>query len=289
MTAGHRYEYTTAADPSLNYCLWAYAPAAPSEDKFRSINLLLHSFEVAGLGDRAYALVDALRDAIGPFRTVFGVKWIGVRLAWEFYFYDYARTAREVSISRVLAALAPFAKSPVVPNEKLPYFMFSIDIDGELLEGRRAVDVVHMYVGNPGSTVSSGIAYALEAKGATLENFYFFFDAKTQRDEAAAKIASSAYFDASLLPMDEALVPRLRDCQTICVANKRTHDCVYFSGVDVDQLAFFLAQHDYPMAIREFVARHRGELDHLRFDVGADYRTEDDRLTWLKSGFYGVF
>jgi hypothetical protein len=289
MSAAHRFEYATAADPSRNYCLWDYAPAAPAEDKFRAINLLLQSFEVAGLGERAYALVDALRDAIGPFRTVFGVKWDGSRLGWEFYFYDYARTAREVSIGRVLAALAPFATSPVVPNERLPYFMFSIDIDGALAEGQRALDVVHMYVGNPGSTVSSGIAYALEAGGTTLENFYFFFDAKTQRDEAAAKIASSAYFDASLLSMDEALVPQLRECQTICVANKRTHDCVYFSGVDVGQLAFFLARHDYPAPIREFVDRHRGELDHLLFDVGADHRMEGGRLRYLKSGFYGVF
>jgi len=289
MIGRNLFEYTTAHDPALNYCLWDYQPPASGEDKFRPLNLLLHSFEVAGTSERMSALVETLRQAIGPFKTVYGVKWIDGRLAWEFYFYDYARTGREVSITRVLAALAPFGRSRVQANEQLPYFMFSLDIDDNLACGRREIDVVHMYVGNPGSAVSSGIAYALEPHGTTLENFYFFFDAATQRADAAAKIASSAYFDASQLAMEEALIPELLDCQTICVANKRTHDCVYFSGVDVDQLAYFLDRLAYPDAIRGFVREHRADLDHLLFDVGIDYRMESGRLALLRSGYYGVF
>src|SRR5262245_5689273 len=104
---GH-FEYATTDDPALNYCLWDYSPAAPVEDKFRSINLLFHSFDHAGIDSRAIDIVEAIRDGIGPFRTVFGVKLLSDRLAWEFYFYDYARRQREVSISRVLNAIRPF-------------------------------------------------------------------------------------------------------------------------------------------------------------------------------------
>jgi hypothetical protein len=285
----NRYEWATAQDPSRNYCLWDYTPPAPAEDKYRSINLLLQSFQVGGCGEAAWRLIEALREAIGPFRTVYGIKSVGGALAWEFYFYDYRRAGREVSMTRVLAALAPFARCPVVPNEQLPYFMFSLDVDDELANGRREVDVVHMYVGNPGSSVSSGIAYALEAQRTTLENFYFFFDARSQRPEAAAKIASSAYFDASRLPVEAALMPELSECETICIANKRTHDCVYFSGVTVGQLAWFLERFEYPPATRQFVADNRGRLDHLLFDVGVDYRMEGGRLRHLKTGYYGVF
>ena len=71
-----RLEYATTADPARNYCLWDYTPAAPVEDKFRAINLLLQSFDHAGMPEPAYALLDALREAIGPFRTVFGVKLV---------------------------------------------------------------------------------------------------------------------------------------------------------------------------------------------------------------------
>src|SRR5439155_14841118 len=214
MRLPERLEYSTGQDPALNYCLWEYSRATPSVDKFRSVNLLYQSFDHAGVDARAYAIVEAIRDAIGPFRTVFGVKQLPDRLAWEYYFYDYRRREREVSISRVLEALRPLAPCAIRANERLPYFMFSLDIDAELAAGRRALDVVHMYVGNPGSSVSSGIAYALRPGGTTLENFYFFFDAASQLDQAAGKICSSAYFDETRMALDEVLVPELRRCQT---------------------------------------------------------------------------
>lgn len=289
MTLAERLEYSTGQDPALNYCLWEYSRGRPSADKFRSVNLLFQSFDLAGVDTRAFDIVEAIRGAIGAFRTVFGVKLLQGRLAWEFYFYDYKRREREVSISRVLEAIRRLARCAVQANERLPYFMFSLDIDGELAAGRRDMDVVHMYVGNPGSSVSSGIAYALRGGGTTLENFYFFFDAASQLDQAAGKICSSAYFDETRMALDEVLVPELRTCQTICVANKQTHDCVYFSGIDVDQLLLFLRRLQYPGAIVSFVQQNRDNLDHLLFDVGFDYRTEGGKLAVLKSGYYGVF
>lgn len=289
MNALDRIEYSTGRDPSLNYCLWEYSPARSAEDKFRSINLLLQSFDHAGIDARALDIVDAIREAIGPFRTVYGVKLRQGRLGWEFYFYDYKRRQREVSISRVLEAIRPLVRCDVPVDENLLYFMFSLDLDAELAGGRKKLDVVHMYVGNPGSTVSSGIAYALREGGTTLENFYFFFDAASQLDEAAKKICNSAHFDETRLPIDAVLVPELRSCKTICVANKQTHDCVYFSGVDVQQLLFFLTRLAYPEAIVAFVRQNLANLDHLLFDVGFDYRMHGGELSVLKSGYYGVF
>jgi hypothetical protein len=239
--------------------------------------------------ESAYALVETLRDAIGPFRTVFGIKWAQGRLGWEFYFYDYLRLKRQVSAERVLDALEPLAGSTVRLNEALPYFMFSLDIDAELLRGARSVDLIHMYVGNPGSSVSSGIAYGVEAAQVTLENFYFFFDAVTDRAEAVRKISNSPHADLSRIALDDILVPELRDCRTLCVANKRSHDCIYFSGVQVHQLLHFLRRFDYPHGIVEFVRGHERLLDHLTYDVGFDYTVRDGRLTPAKSGFYGVF
>jgi hypothetical protein len=284
-----RFEYATAADRYFNYCLWPYQPVAATEDKFRGINILYQSFEFAGLSPRAYAFVEAIRDAIGPFQTVFGIKQVEGRMGWEFYFYDYGRRERKVSISRVLEAIRPFCRCDVVPNENLPYFMFSIDVDDDLVTGRRALDVVHMYVGNPGSSVSSGIAYALRADSSTLENFYFFFDAKTQLLQAADKVCCSAYVDTTRLHFDRILRPELRECRTICVANKRQNDCVYFSEINLDQLLYFLTALSYPPAIVAFFRQNRGSLDHLLYDVGLDYAVDGADVRILKSGYYNVF
>jgi hypothetical protein len=284
-----RFEFATDADPSLSYCLWDYPRPSPAVDKFRSVNLLFHSFDLAGIDARAYETVEALRDAIGPFRTVYGVKWANGRYGWEFYFYDYKRRERSTSACRVIDALRPWVRCDTALAETLPYFMFSLDLDDAIVRGERPLDVIHMYVGNPGSAVSSGIAYGVRAQTTTLENFYFFFDAQTELAQAARKIENSGVVDMTCVDLDEILVPELQDCRTICVANKAAHDCVYFSGVNVGQLLFFLSRLRYPPETIELVARNRAKLDHLLFDVGFDYTMRDGKLVALKSGYYGVF
>ena len=287
-----RLEYMGPDAPCLNYCLWPYEPRLPVAGKFAGVNLLYQSFAAAGIDPRAYDLVDRIRAGIGPFRTVFGIKWAAGRLSWEFYFYDYARRERTVSVSRVLDAIRPLAPCGIRVNENLPYFMFSLDVDDALVTGAREIDVVHMYVGNPGSIVSSGIAYGVRAASTTLENFYFFFDAEKQLADAAAKIACSARLDTTRVDVDRILHPEFRACRTICVANKQAADTVYFSEVDVDQLLCFLRELDYPPSTIRFVEHNRSQLDHLRYDVGYDYVADgadgaDVKL--VKGGVYGVF
>jgi hypothetical protein len=284
-----RLERMTAREEFRDYCLWEYTPLAPHEGKFRSVNLLFHTFALESMPDRAYDLVAAIREGIGTGNTVWGVKWRGGRLGWEFYFYDYRRRERERSITRLQEVLRPFAGSPVRANENHPYFMFSLDIDRELALGERSLDEVHMYIGNIGSTVSSGICYSLTPAATRLENFYFFFDARKQTKEIAAKVACSAHLDTTRVTMDQVLWPELRDCRVIVVANKQTHDAVYFSGISVDQLLIFLRRMRYPSDLVGFVEANRASLDHLQYDVGIDYRMEGNELVFLKSGYYGIF
>ena len=120
----HPLEYTTPEDGYFNYCWWPYTPVAPVENKFRPVTLLFHSFDLAGVDERAFQLVQTIRQAIGPSRTVWGTKWLGDRLVWEFYFYDYQRQERHVPITRVLEAIRPIVRCDVPVNESLPYFMF---------------------------------------------------------------------------------------------------------------------------------------------------------------------
>jgi hypothetical protein len=122
-----------------------------------------------------------------------------------------------------------------------------------------------------------------------MENFYFFFDPKKDRDEVMAKVACSARIDTTVIPLDSILWPELRDCRTICIANKQHSDCAYFSGINVDQFLFFLKRMNYPEPIVSHVEANRDRLDHLLYDVGIDYRMEGDSLIILKSGYYGTF
>ena len=281
-------EYASAQEVFYDFCLWEYRPAIPFEKKFTSANLLFHSFEVTGINTRIFDLVRAIRQGIGVANTVWGVKRLGQDMQWEFYFYDYRRRNRERSISRILEAIRPFIACDIKANERFHYFMFSLDIGDELISGVKGLEEIHLYIGNPGSTVSSGICYSLTQNKMKLENFYFFFDAQRQANEIAAKAACSAYID-SQVNLERILWPEMRSCKVIVVANKQQNDAVYFSGINVDQLILFLKRMGYPSEMISYIEQNKNVLDHLQYDVGYDYRMEGKDLVILKSGYYGIF
>jgi hypothetical protein len=281
-------ERTTPRDRYRDYCLWDYEPVAATGGKLRCANLLWRAIDAAGGGEHLKAACLALRDALGPFQTVFGVKKIGGRLSFEFYFYDYARLERAVSITRVLKILSPFAHCPLTYSERRPYFMFSLDLDDDIAAGRRPLDVINVYIGNPGSSVSSGICYELSKTGLRLANFYFFFNARTEMDDIVAKVNCSAHHDLRGVPVSAILRQDLLDCEVIVVSNKKFNDGVYFSRLKVDPLIGFLEREGFPAEITGFAREHRDGLDHMLYDVGIDYMVEGSAVKVVKSAFYGL-
>ena len=174
-------------------------------------------------------------------------------------------------------------------NENLPYFMFSLDLNHKLVNGESPLDVVHVYVGNPAMCFFWNRLCGPGGR-TTLENFYFFFDAASQLARGAGRSVPRCFDATRCRQFDAVLLPEWRQCRTICLANKQTHDCIYFSGVTVEQLLWLLHWQQYPAPIASFVKQNRRNLDHLLFDVGFDYGMERDCHSHIiKSGYYGVF
>jgi hypothetical protein len=282
-------ERSNADDPYLDYCLWDYEPPEPGGGKLRSINLLLHSFEAAGADPRMADVTRAIRDGMKPFRTVWGVKQMNGKLSWEYYFYDYRRLERENSIPKLLKLVAPYFECGLRYNEERPYFMFSVDLDDALVTGTRMMDEINIYIGNIGSSVSSGICYSLTDRGLELDNLYYFFDAEKEMDSITSKIACSAHLDLPKIDIDTILWPEMADCQTIVVANKKNRDSIYFSRIRINQLIYFLERMNYPEKLVSYFTENRDALDHMLYDVGLDYVMEDGTVRLLKSSYYGVF
>jgi len=288
LLSGGDLERVAPGDRHADYCLWDYAPPAPPAGKLRSSTLLWAAIEASGGGGRLRAACEALRQGLGPFKTVYGVKKSGGRLSFEFYFYDYARLERLVSIPRVLDILSPYVDCGLGYSEGRPYFMFSIDLDEEVASRRRPLDTINIYIGNPGSSVSSGICYELKADSFRLANFYFFFNARREMADIVSKVASSAHHDLIGLPMRKILPPELVDCEVIVVANKKFGDGVYFSRLKVDPLIWFLEREGFPASLTGFVKRHRNSLDHMLYDVGLDYSVRNGEVVVAKSALYGL-
>ena len=281
-------EWAESNDPCLDYCLWPYAPRCNQSGKLRSINLLHDSCQQAG-AEQLVDICQAVREAIGDFQTVWGIKQSEKGLSWELYFYDYERLQRQVSVSRLIDVLSPWLSCDLNVNENSPYFMFSLDLESETGQGQRSLDSINIYMGNAGSNVSSGLSYSLTADGLTFENLYSFFDARHEQDDILAKMACSAHLNLDSLEPGDVLWPELVDCQTIVVANKRLCEGIYFSRVTVDQLLFFLRKTHFPAAHVAFVENNRDRLDHLLFDVGFDYTMVEGTINITKSAYYGVF
>ncbi|GAA4652682.1 hypothetical protein GCM10023116_49660 [Kistimonas scapharcae] len=281
-------EWAKANDPCLDYCLWPYDPLRSQSGKFRSINLLNESFQQAG-AEQLIGICQLIRDAIGDFQTVWGIKQSEKGFSWELYFYDYERLQRKVSASRLIEVLSPWLSCGLTVNENSPYFMFSLDLEPETGSSQCSLDAINIYMGNAGSNVSSGLSYSLTADGLTFDNLYSFFDARSEQDDILAKMACSAHLGLDSLNSDDVLWPELVDCQTVVVANKRICEGIYFSRVTVDQLLFFLRKTRFPAAHVAYVEKHRDRFDHLLFDVGFDYTMVEGTINITKSAYYGVF
>ena len=281
-------ERTRPQDRYADYCLWDYPTPAPPAGKLRCANLLWRAIEASGEGAPLRTVCEALRRQLGPFRTVFGVKKVADRLSFEFYFYDYGRLERDVSISNVLEILAPFVSCPLHYSERRPYFMFSIDLDDKVASRQQPLDIINIYIGNPGSSVSSGICYELSNSGLRLANFYFFFDARKEMPEIVAKMSCSAHHDLRELPVSAIMRPELLDCEVIVVANKKFHDGIYFSRLKIDPLIGFLERERFPDELVGFAKHYRNDLDHMLYDVGIDYVIQDGAVKILKTAFYGL-
>lgn len=276
-------------DPYLNYCHWPYEPPVDGTGRLRQSTLLYHAVSSMPHAEWLIDTIRALQRGLGDFRCVYGIKRIEQQWALEVYVYDYGRQDRVVSIERLQEACEGRLTFPCAVDGRIPYFMFSFDLTPQVAGSGGRLPAVHVYIGNPGSEVSSGIAYEFTEHGRRLENFYFFFDGMRHEREIRDKLECSALLHAWEIPLDELYRPELRKCDTVCLANKSHCDTIYFSGVEIDQLVFFLRWQQYPVDFVTFVEQRRDQLSHLRFDVGVDYRTSAGTLQFVRHGLYGVF
>ena len=270
-------------DRFFDYCLEPYQPRGRSEGKLRSENLLWTALEVAGMQAHR-ATLEALQAGLGRDMTVFGIKWDGTKIWVELYFYDPQKEDPRASVAGVKQMLAAHLEiTPEVP-EWAKYMMFSFDLG----PGSSRIDELNLYL--TGTDAHAGRSYKVGQSGAELDNTYRFLSPKAQIDEVLPLLTSSMFVDFERTPttLAEVLLPKLFACKKVCVAKKRQRDGIYFSGIDIDQLRWFIKRFDYPAPFEALVDRHRRDFDHLFFDVGVDYEQHGDDIVHPKTSFYGT-
>jgi hypothetical protein len=274
-------------DRYFDYCLQPYRSRRDWRGKLRSENLLWLTLALGGALDAARAPLLALRESLGRDMTVWGAKWDGRRLFWEVYVYDPDKEDPNASARGIARTLEPWLRFSTGVAESVPYRMVSFDLDAGIVE-RATIDELNLYL--TGEWGQAGRSYRLRGSDLQLENTYRFFDSKREIEQILPLVKASAFVDYSEpARLSKVLIPELFACKKVCVAKKRRHDGVYFSGVAVEQLLFFLKRFRYPAPLVEFVDRRAASLDHLFFDVGVDYAAgEDGGIVYPKTSFYGT-
>jgi len=284
--AARPLSYATDEDRYFDYCLQPYDPLRDPRGKLRSESLLWNSLDVAGAAPELDAALRAVQARAGRDMTVVGIKHHEGRIWWELYFYDRLKEDTAVRATSIIDTVSPWFDVRPRPRESVPYFMFSFDILPETAPGGR-VEVVNLYL--PYFQVQGGRSYKVWEDRMEMDNVYRFLHPKLEIRQILHEIRQSVFVDFERVSLSRMLLPELIDCNRICVAKKRLADAVYYSGIDVGQLLFFLRRFGYPAAIESFVAAHRGVLDHLRFDVGIDYTMQaDGSLVMTKSSYYCI-
>jgi hypothetical protein len=269
-------------DRYFDMFLQPYEPRCSPAGKLRSENLLWLSADLAGAPPAFEEALHTIQRGAGRDLTVFGVKHGGGRLWWELYFYDVDRRQGALRSSELPALMRPHIAFDVAPRETLPYFMFSVDVHPDL----HAVNAINYYLRYYGV---GGRSYKLTAEGVEFENVYRFYEPGRELPEMLRDIKTSAHVDYGRVPLSHALLPELYACRRICVAKKRHADGMYYSGIDVDQFAFFLRRFGWPAGVTGFVKGERDRLDHLRFDVGVDLAMDEEgQLSSVKTSCYGT-
>lgn len=275
-------------DRYFDYCLQPYQPRRPPERMLRAENIFWKSTVLAGCYDAFLAPMRALQQSLGRDMTVWGAKFDGESLWWELYFYDPQKEDRAATLSGLSDALAPWIRIAPSVRESVPYMMVSFDLQPDSF-ARGTVPEVNLYL--TGTDAHEGRSYCLTEASCELENTYCFMEPKREIDRVLPLLESSVFIDYTAPEvLSSVLLPKLFACKRICVAKKRHRDGVYYSGIDIDQLLWFLRSFTYPEPLTHFVRQHRERFEHLYFDVGIDYeQREDGTIAYTKSSFYGTF
>jgi hypothetical protein len=275
-------------DRFFDYCLQPYQPRRPPTGKLRAENVFRRALQAMGCLDAFGQPIAALQQALGRDMTVWGIKHDGTSTWCELYVYDPRKEEPAATLGALRETLAPWARILPEVRESVPYMMVSFDLFADTFD-RGEVPEVNLYL--TGTPEHEGRSYRVTATSRELENTYCFMEPKRDIDRLLSLLRSSLFVDyGDPRVLSRVLVPELFACKRVCVAKKRHRDGIYFSGIDVDQLLWFLRALAYPATITSFVAQHRGGFEHLYFDVGIDYEQHPDgSIAYTKSSFYGTF
>ncbi|MFT5681365.1 MAG: hypothetical protein ACI8RZ_002271 [Myxococcota bacterium] len=275
-------------DVLMDYVLTPYSPRTDPTGRLHSASLLRHFLRSHGMLADVWPIIERLGEHLGAGQTVWGIKVDAAgNTGIELYFYNHCANAPGslMSVTALCAVLSDLITIPDQLDESLPYLMCSLELDAARLTARRSEGFRIYLPGTRSEDGHDGISYVVGDRELVRENRYSFFDAATELDGVTRCMETSLHGanDRAVL-----LHPRFTQCHTICYAEKRLTDALYFSRISTPLLGVF-ARAYLPGPLAKTITEHAADLAHLCWDVGYDFQrrptSQSSRI--VKAGIYG--
>jgi hypothetical protein len=273
-------------EPLRDYVLRPYPPVVDPTGRAHSVSVLWWFLRFAGL-EAAAPVVARCQAVLGRGETVWGIKRAADgALGIELYFYQDqgAAPGDRKTATALRDALAALVRIDTQLDESLGYIMCSLELTPRVLESGRSEGFRVYTPATRPAHGCDGISYLATGRRLLRENTYHFYDAAEELPLVEGQLRHSPRGGGDL-----RLLPRgLTDCFTICFAQKREADTLYFSRVTTRQARAALRRLWPPVS--DLFAAHADDLAHLRWDVGYDFTAPSDGLgapVIQKVGLYG--
>lgn len=273
------------ADRLFDLAFAPYRPLRPTAGKDRGDALLAAALAAAGAGSRWEAPLQAIQRDVGG-RAIWGASLADGRWRWRLRLENPGR-ARLVDALR--RALGPgLAVAPALVDDGA-YEVLGVDLD-ERAAATGRIDALRLHVRGAGAREVA--VWRCDGERRELAEEVLIVEAKREIALALPRIKAGRVVDLAgdRRLLGRVLIPELFACRHLHVVRRpgADADALVYSGVNVDQFAWFLGRFGYPGELRERVSAGRERLDHLLFDVEVAYRQDGAAIVYPETTFYGA-
>ncbi len=281
-------------DCDFRFTPFAYNRSPDGVHAPTSRELLLAAESPDGPGRAALAhLVDTIRTATGPGRTVWGVKRSDGRFCYEFYWYriqpDGPGWLASVGdrVHTVFEALGWHVPRTVSPHVSIASIEVHVDEHGHI-EPPTDMDLY-----GPSVSVLGRPTDAIFADDDLTEGtqYYHRYDLPEDRALLVERLDAGRFVtdDARALATKYWLsrIDAAARCESVFCTYKSHADGIYLAHVHANDLQALLDEFGYPDHLRAWFAEHIERLGDRYFDLEFDYTVDDGDLVVHKTGFFG--
>jgi len=295
------------ADRLFDLAFEPYRPLRPTSGKDPAQTLLRTTLAAAGERGRWEAMlqaVEAVQRELGDPRTIWGATLRDGQPTWTL---RLANSGRQRLLDALRSALSPSLTIAPGLVDDGDYEVLGLDLDDAAAAGKIEAVRLHLRTPDPdpgpGAGRSQHQVWRADGGGRELLEEVLVVEAKREITLALQRIktGSTVDFAGQRRLLGRVLLPELFACRHLHVvrrlrantdANTNANaDALVFSGVNIDQLGWFLdrfGHFDQAPDLRERTVTEREGLDHLLFDVEVAYRQEGAAIVYPETTFYGA-